>query len=68
MYYGGNSIGSSDGDSGCLLASQRRATDTGKYDRSSGDRLPALPSASQRAQKESLREIDEVSHDNQRLC
>lgn len=64
-YYGGSSIDdSSSGDGESLLASQRGATDTNRDDRSSGDKLPALPSASQRAQKEALREIDEVSHNN----
>ncbi|CAM9313803.1 unnamed protein product, partial [Hapterophycus canaliculatus] len=43
-----------------LRASQRSGTDATGNHRSDGDRLPALPSAAQRAQKETLREIDEV--------
>lgn len=41
---------------GSLLASQRSATDTYKHQRSSVGKLPALRSA----QKEALREVDEV--------
>lgn len=44
-----------------LRASQRSGIDTNGGHRSDGGRLPALPSANQRAQKAALREIDEVS-------
>ena len=43
-----------------LLGRRRSTPETGRHRHSEG-RLPALPSAGQRARKEALREIDEVS-------
>ncbi|CAM9618005.1 unnamed protein product [Scytosiphon promiscuus] len=48
------------GDVESLQASQRSSTNSDGRPRSIGDSLPALPSATKRAQKEALREIDEV--------